>query len=382
MLGLWFTSSYIYTCTGTRIVAYHDTRSFLEPTIRHSDCEMILSSKGVDRCQKCTDYRSTLHALASRECRRTKPDRTSHTNYRYLSTPEKLDRLHDLRRENRLAQMKIERLRAKLTQITANVGVSLDESTTSDLHQVMQEEEEQVAQKFPPGSFQDIFWQQQKEAASRSGKEKRGMRWHPLMVKWCLYLRHQSSKAYETLRESGCIHLPSQRTLRDYTHCVQSGAGFSAGVDRQLLQAANLSSCPEWHKLVVLLLDEMHIREDLVYDKHTGRMIAFTNLGDINNHLLAFERSVEENRTEGNVLAKTMMAFMVRGLFTPLRYAYAQFPCAKVTGDLLVEPFWKAVYRLERMGFKVSSVVMIFLCMLISMVQFAYHAYIIHLLYL
>ena len=133
---------------------------------------------------------------------------------------------------------------------------------------------------------------------------------------------------------------------------------------------------------MVLLLDEMHIREDLVYDKRTGRMIGFTNLGDINNHLLAFERSVEENRTEGNALAKTMMAFMVRGLFTPLRYAYAQFPCAKVTGDLLVEPFWKAVYRLERMGFKVSSVVMIFLCMLISMVQFAYHAYIIHLLYL
>ena len=155
--GLWFTSSYIYTCTGTRIVAYHDTRSFSEPTIRHSDCEMILSSKGVDRCQKCTDYRSTLHALASRECRRTKPDRTSHTNYRYLSTPEKLDRLHELCRENRLAHMKIERLWAKLTQITANVGVSLDESTTSDLHQVMQEEEEQVAQKFPPGSFQHIF---------------------------------------------------------------------------------------------------------------------------------------------------------------------------------------------------------------------------------
>ena len=65
--------------------------------------------------------------------------------------------LHDLRRENRLAHMKIERLWAKLTQITANVGVSLDESTTSDLHQVMQEEEEQVAQKFPPGSFQHIF---------------------------------------------------------------------------------------------------------------------------------------------------------------------------------------------------------------------------------
>ena len=104
---------------------------------------------------------------------------------------------------------------------------------------------------------------------------------------------------------------------------------------------------------MALLLDEMHIREDLVYNKRTGRMIGFTNLGDINKHLLAFEQSVEENKTEGNVLAKSMMAFIVRGLFTPLRFAYAHFPHAKVTGDLLIEPFWKAVYRL---GFKVSGV--------------------------
>ena len=58
--------------------------------------------------------------------------------------------------------MKVERLQAKLTRITASVGVPLDDSTTSDLHQIMLEEEEQVAQKFPLGSFQHIFWQQQK----------------------------------------------------------------------------------------------------------------------------------------------------------------------------------------------------------------------------
>ena len=123
-----------------------------------------------------------------------------------------------------------------------------------------------------------------------------------------------------------------------------------------------------------LLLDEMHIREDLVYDKSTGQMIGFTNLGDINNHLLALEQSVVENKTEGNVLVKSMMAFMVRGLFTPLRFAYTQFLCAKVTGDLLVEPFWKAVYHLERMGFKVSS--MDFLGYIYSRIHFACHRHV------
>ena len=108
------------------------------------------------------------------------------------------------------------------------------------------------------------------------------------------------------------------------------------------MAAANLSTCHEWQKLTVLLLDEMHIREDLVYDKHSGAMVGFTNLGDINSHLLAFEQSVIQDKSEES-LAKTMMAMMVRGLFTPLRFAYANFPAEKVTGELLFQPFWEAI---------------------------------------
>ena len=113
-----------------------------------------------------------------------------------------------------------------------------------------------------------------------------------------------------------------------------------------------MPSCPEHQKLVILLLDEMHIREDLVYNKHSGRLIGFTNLGSVSDHLLASERALEGGQ-EGRLLAKTIMMFMVKGLFTPLRFPYAQFPSSTVTGDLLFHPFWQAVFRLERMGFKV-----------------------------
>ena len=96
---------------------------------------------------------------------------------------------------------------------------------------------------------------------------------------------HRSSGAYETLRESGCLRLPSQRTLRDYTHYVKAAAGFSHEVDMMLFKAVKMEHCPEREKLVLLLLDEMHIREDIVYDKHSGEMIGFANLGEINEHL-------------------------------------------------------------------------------------------------
>ena len=80
--------------------------------------------------------------------------------------------------------------------------------------------------------------------------------------------------------------------------------GFSASVDRQLYEAVNLASCPEYKKFVVLLLDEMYIREDLVYEKQTGKLIGFTNLGDINNHL---ERGSDtKTKDDAEMLAKTM----------------------------------------------------------------------------
>ena len=119
------------------------------------------------------------------------------------------------------------------------------------------------------------------------------------------------------------------------------------------MQAIGSDSCQEWEKLIILLLDEMYINEDLMYHKHTGQLIGFASLGDINDHLLAFEHSVVEGQSEEIELAKTMMVFMVRSLFTPFRFPYAQFPCASVTGDLLFHPFWQAVYRLERMELKV-----------------------------
>ncbi len=136
----------------------------------------------------------------------------------------------------------------------------------------------------PEGSFQRIFWEEQKKAVQC--KDPRQVRWHPLIIKWCLYLRHRSSGAYETLRNSGVLRLPSQRTLRDYTHYIRAHVGFSSEVDKELLRVAEYRELQEWQKCVVLLIDEMHLKEDLVYDKVTGALIGFTSLGDTNEHFL------------------------------------------------------------------------------------------------
>ena len=47
-------------------------------------------------------------------------------------------------------------------------------------------------------------------------------------------------------------------------------AGFSHEVNTQLEEAARIDSCPEREKHILLIMDEMHIREDIVYDHNTG----------------------------------------------------------------------------------------------------------------
>ena len=134
-------------------------------------------------------------------------------------------------------------------------------------------------------------------------KDSKSMCWHHVFIKRCLYLRHLSGRSYELLWESGCIHLPLQRTLRDYTHYIPAKVTFSAEVDQQL-QLTSLKRLT----YVALLLDEVHIKEDLVYDKHSGSLIGFANIRDINNHLMNFERS-------STSIASSVLMIMVRALW-------------------------------------------------------------------
>ena len=226
--------------TGTQVVARVDPRLVPVPTIRHAQCSLLVPIAN-PRCAHCTEYRHVLRSMRSKSKSPSavseKTASSSHINYQHLSTPEKHERMKILHQKNRVVHMRLERLKVKLKNAIDSKGVSLDTEVTEDLHQIMDEEEDKAMSDVQPGSFRHLFWQQQKEAATR---DPRGIRWHPAMIKWCLFLRHQSSRAYETLRQSGCLYLPSQRTLRDYSQCIKSTAGFSAAVDQQLMAAASL----------------------------------------------------------------------------------------------------------------------------------------------
>ena len=60
-----------------------------------------------------------------------------------------------------------------------------------------------------------------------------------------------------------CSFYHSVHYIRDYTHHVK---GFVTDVDLQLIQTADFATLKEQEKYVCLWLDEMHVKEDHVYD--------------------------------------------------------------------------------------------------------------------
>lgn len=177
----------------------------------------------------------------------------SHTNYRFCSTPEKLARLTNLHHVVSLQKKEVDRLQDKINRQIECGGVSIDEPVHNDLVNIMKDHSDRVLQKHGEDSFLGIFWSQQLKSATVSSSK--GRRWHPLVVKWCLYLQHLSGKAYETIRNSGIINLPSSRTLRDYKHLEITKIGFSIEADRQLLDI--LKQKDDLGKHGVVLFDEM-----------------------------------------------------------------------------------------------------------------------------
>ena len=211
------------------------------PAVRHTKCSILVPETG-KRCLQCTAYRRTLNVLAKRQQQANPEERShpqSHTNYRYLSSPDKVERLRKLHQLYRKTSKQLHHLKLRLANAIEQQGVNLGSSLDDDLHSIMLQEGPLVLSKLPEDSFQRLFWQQQLSAAAK--KSPKGMKWHPMMIRWCLYLRHHSGQAYEALRDSGVISLPSQRTLRDYTHCVQACSGFSAEVDEHLSAAMKLA---------------------------------------------------------------------------------------------------------------------------------------------
>ena len=89
-------------------------------------------------------------------------------------------------------EKEIEKMRNELT----NSSVEIDHEMSNDFVKILSDANENMT------PFMNLFWQQQKQLFSSCSH---GVRYHPMVIRFCLSLAAKSSSCYEELRNSGIL---------------------------------------------------------------------------------------------------------------------------------------------------------------------------------
>ncbi|XP_062608616.1 uncharacterized protein LOC134270400 [Saccostrea cucullata] len=258
-------------------------------TIRSSQYAMLVLGA---RCPQCSSYRRQLKAREIRQEEKQEKTLSLSSTYKHkdMNRDMLLKKLEQQKEQIKSIQHTIDKMRRDCDKEIIRNGISMNSIQNQEVEDLMATCEEEMVAAYPDcNSFQRLFWEQQKKAIKHGTN---GMRWHPTIIRWCLYLRQKSSKAYDALRDSGFITLPSSRTLFDYTHYLTSALGFQPDVVKLLREECEKREMfqEEWKSYTGILFDEIKIKEDLVYDKHSGEIKGYVKLGDIGDQLCALFR--------------------------------------------------------------------------------------------
>ena len=293
---------------------------------RTANCRVAMESfKPEDKsCGPCVSAR---HALDRAERKKSRASSTPARSKASLSAcgPEKLRAtVIETRLKCKTLEAKLELLQSKIDK----EGVNVSESLEKDLLKIM------GGQNLEATPHMKFFWQEQMKLLQM---KKMGRRYHPQIIRFALSLHGKSASAYRELRDSGALILPSERVLRDYKNYFKPRAGINQeNIDD--LRGKTLN-CSELQRYVAIVMDEMKIQSNLVFDKYSGDLIGFIDLGDPMTNFA--------NLQEEDTLASHALAFLVRGMCTDLKHVIAYFFTGNVTSFQLMPMFWKVVSTLE-----------------------------------
>ena len=132
--------------------------------------------------------------------------------------------------------------------------------------------------------------------------------------------------------------------------------GFQLPVVEQLWK--DINNMEDHTKWVVLIFDEMKVKDDLVYDKHTGSMVGFIHSNDVEKELEELSETSPSTKSScsNKMLATNMLTFMVRSICSKFELAFGHFPTRSANAEMLYDLVWEAVQILEGIGLKVIAI--------------------------
>ena len=243
------------------------------------------------------------------------------------------------RMENKELKIQLGQLQQEISK--ASLPVSADLS--NDFRSIISETHQRTI-----SPLMRLFWEEQQKYLQSSPNN---VKYHPMIIRYCLSLASKSTAAYDDIRynektETGFLILPSRRCLRDYKNYIRPQRGFNKDVVNELLEKVKHFSDNE--NFFVMLMDEMKIQENLVWDKHTGDLIGYVDFGDAELNYATLQKSTN--------IATYVLVFLLRRVVNPFKFSLATFATTGATSSQMFPLLWKAISICELNSLKVLAV--------------------------
>ena len=289
------------TAFGPRTVVRHSvpklpTPKQFEATVffRSMDCQVIMEASD----ELCTSCSKTSKQLKKTTKKRTKASPAKSKASLAACGPEKL------RATVKASRIECKMLKEQLQEMQERIqeqGVLINRSLEEDIRKIMD------GQNLNATSHMKFFWEEQMKLLQSTSC---GRRYHPQIIRFALSIHGKSPSAYRELRESGALVLPSERILRDYKNYFPPKAGINTeNVDALRKKSASFTGNQRY---AVLVMDEMKIQSDLVFDKNSRDLVGFMDLGDPMTNFACLD--------DKDIIATHALAFLVRGLCTDVKH--------------------------------------------------------------
>ncbi|XP_070578680.1 uncharacterized protein [Ptychodera flava] len=270
---------------------------------RSVGCSMILSM-GVNNkmCKECATLKHNSGRSLSKPTKEVSLNSLKHKRESYMNR-EELAKLDQERKSKTNAKRREDTLRMKLQSEFQKFSVEDDQ----DFRTIFDAVSSDITDKWKDQEDMMILWDSQRKALQSKGPS--GRRWHPKVIRVCLSTWTRSPKAYETLRKSGMLILPSGRLLKMYKNSVSQKAGFNDDVLEWMVAEAKKTLGPEGYDGGIIF-DEMQIQEDLQL-QHEGdetKLIGLVDLGDESDHMKTVIAGIDKAQIASHVL---QMVFLV-----------------------------------------------------------------------
>ena len=309
-------------------------------TIRSPLCHLLAEKL---RCPPCSRLRDTLHHRRTNMKKKSAEVSVSkHMRIDLMDRNQLERRLRDVGQELSTLKRENSKLKALVEKTVSTNGVQIHGHLGEICTNVLNKDCPAIG--ITPDSPAAFLWEQQKKAAL----SRKGMRWHPLMIRWCVSIYLKSPSTYRHLRDTGFMILPDRTTLNKYFNFTEGRSGFNPEIVKLLVD--QIKNYEDFQRNVGIAFDEMKIKSGLVYNKASGKLVGFCEMGDMNAELMKFNDDCEKNSQD---LATYMLCIMAKGLFSGLSFPLAYFSGLGFTSDQLYNVIWQAVGVLEAISLKV-----------------------------